>query len=348
MVVHQLLSGAGPVDAVTGQALAFRALFDAWGWEGDDFAVHIDPRMDGRVRPLSGLEPAADDVLLVHYSAYAPKLRPALATGNPKLLVSHNVTPAKYLWGYEPTVALHCALGRAQLPDFAEAVDLAAGVSAYNVSELEEAGARRTAVIPVLFDRSRLGDPASGRPDGPPTILYVARLTPHKRQDEVLRVFALYRRWREPEARLVLVGEPLSPRYGRALRELADELVPGAVEIEGGLAPEELWERYRSAHAFLCLSEHEGFCIPLLEAFHFGVPVVARAVGGVPEVAGDAALLVPDREDDRGVIAELLHLAVRDEELRSELRARGQRRLDAFRFEDTARRLREAVESVAA
>ena len=115
--------------------------------------------------------------------------------------------------------------------------------------------------------------------------------------------------------------------------------------IEAGLSHEQLADRYRAADAFLCLSEHEGFCIPLLEAFHFGVPVIARPVGGVPEVAGDAALLTDDR--DPAVIAELLSLAVGDASLRAELRARGERRLDDYGYDRTAHRIRAAVEEVA-
>src|SRR5205823_4574848 len=125
---------------------------------------------------------------------------------------------------------------------------------------------------------------------------FVGRLTPHKRQDEAIRAFALFRRLHAPDARLVLVGSPQPRGFDDALRGLAEELAPGAVRIERDLSADALWDRYRSADAFLCLSEHEGFCIPLLEAFHFGVPVVARPVGGVPEVAGDAALLVEDRD----------------------------------------------------
>ena len=117
----------------------------------------------------------------------------------------------------------------------------------------------------------------------------------------------------------MLVGGPLTPRYLDALRELADTLAPGAVTIEQGLDDAELAQRYRAAHVFVCLSEHEGFCIPLLEAFHMGVPVVARPIGGIPEVAGDAALLVED--DDLAVVAELVKLVVEDQELRVELRA---------------------------
>ena len=344
-VVHQLLSGAGPVDAVTGQARAYRRLFGEWGFAGEDRAAYLAPGVDGSIRALRDFRAAPDDVLVFHYSAYAPKLRGLLDLPNPKLLVSHNVTPAKYLWDYEAAVAIHCAVGRAQLPEFARRVDLAAGVSEYNAAELREAGAARTTVVPILLDPARLGGPApQDPPPGPPTILSVGRLTPHKRQDEVLRAFALYRGHRAPDARLLLVGEPLSPRYEEAVRELADRLAPGAVRFERGLTDAQLGDRYRSAHVLLSLSEHEGFCIPLLEAFALGVPVVARPVGGVPEVAGDAALLTDDA--DVAVVAELLHLAVTDEELRAELRARGARRAEAYAYPEVARRLREAIAAV--
>ena len=289
MIVHQLLSGAGPVDAVTGQARAFRALFGGWGWGGRDHAVSIDPRITGTIAPLRELRAEPGDVLLLHYSAYAPRLKEVLELPNRKLLLSHNVTPARWFWDHDPAIAVRCALGRKHLPGFVAAADLVAGVSEFNARELEAAGAVAPRVIPVLFDPEGLGSPDPPAPPGPPTVLFVGRLTPHKRQDEVIRAFALYRRHRAPEARLVLVGEPLNRRYGQGLRELADELAPGAVTIESGLSAGALSGRYREAHAFLCLSEHEGFCVPLLEAFHFGVPVIARPIGGVPEVAGDAA-----------------------------------------------------------
>ena len=298
MIVHQILSGAGPVDAVTAQAIVYRSLFDEWGYGGGEYAVSIDPRIAGRVRPLKSFAPGPEDVLVIHYSAYAPKLRAVLDLPNPKLLVYHNVTPARWFWDYEPTIAVHCSLGRRQLPEFARGVDLAAGVSAFNAAELAAAGASRTAVIPILFTPPEAG--RVDRPDGPPTILFVGRLTPHKRQDEVIGAFALYRNNRSPDARLVLVGEGLTPRYAASLVELADRLAPGAVTFRSGISRDELWGCYQEASAFVCLSEHEGFCIPLLEAFHFGVPVIARPSGGVVEVAGDAAIITDDR--DLGVI----------------------------------------------
>jgi glycosyltransferase involved in cell wall biosynthesis len=345
MIVHQVLSGAGPVDAVTTQARAFRRLFRDWGWGGSDHAVWIDRRLDGDIRQFKALHAQPDDVVLMHYSAYAPKLRALLEWPNPKLMLYHNVTPARWFWRYEPTVAVHCSLGRRQLPEFARGMDLAAGVSQFNADELAEAGAQRTAVIPILFDPAELDAPGA-EPPGPPTLLFVGRLAPHKRQDELIAAFSLYRRHRNRDARLVLVGEPLNIQYRDALLELARQHAPGAVTIESGLSQRELWERYRAAHAFVCLSEHEGFCVPLLEAFHFGVPVIARPVGGVPEVAGDAALLIDER--DPALTAELIALLMGDRELRDELRRRGRARLAAFAPDVTATKLRAATESVAA
>jgi glycosyltransferase involved in cell wall biosynthesis len=239
-------------------------------------------------------------------------------------------------------VAAHCAAGRQQLPAVLQAADVAAADSAFNAAELRTLGATRTEIVPLLVDLDRLGPP-DGEPEGPPTVLFVGRLAPHKRQDEAIRAFALYRRYRAPDARLVLVGDPVTARYAQMLRRLADSLAPGAVTIETAITEQELGRRYRRARAFLCLSEHEGFCVPLLEAFHFGVPVVARPAGAVPEIARDAALLVDD--PDLAVVAEVLHLAVSDPQLRSELRRRGAARLRSYEPEIVAQRLRAAVEA---
>jgi glycosyltransferase involved in cell wall biosynthesis len=147
-----------------------------------------------------------------------------------------------------------------------------------------------------------------------------------------------------PDARLVLVGEPVNPRYRDALAQLAHQLVPDAVTIESGLSDAELGERYRDAAVFVSLSEHEGFCIPLLEAFDAGLPVVARPSGGVPEVAGDAALLVDDR--DPAVIAELVALAIEDTSMRQALTARARARVEAYAPQRTEAAMRAALERV--
>ena len=328
MKVSQILCAAGPVDAVTNQALSWRAEFERWGWDGKVFSARAAQDMSRRdIRHLRELGADAD-ILLLHYSGYGRDLEPVLDASARTLLLYHNVTPEEWFWPYEPVEAVVCKLGRAQLRELAAEADQLAGVSQYNVAELKGLTGRDATVIPVLFDPGRLGPPGPAERPGPPTVLFVGRLAPHKRQDLVIRAFARFH-GRRPDARLVLVGTPLSPSYGRELERLAEQLAPGAVTFESYLSGPALAERYRSAHVLLCLSEHEGFCIPLLEAFHFGVPVVARAAAAVGEVVNDAGVLL-DPEDGLGTVAELLDIVVGDQELQAELRRRGQDRLALF------------------
>jgi glycosyltransferase involved in cell wall biosynthesis len=349
MRVTQVLCAAGPMDAVTNQALAYRSLFRRWGWTGDDYApVQTHDMTRGAIRPLHELRPAPGEPLVVHYSGYASGLERLLAACPRSLLVSHNITPPRYFWSSDPEEAVRCQLAYGQLAELARAAAGLVGVSSFNAAELRELSGREAAVIPVLFNRAALGAAGgAGSGPAPATILFVGRLVPHKRQDLVIRAFARLRQLRRPDARLVLVGLPLSPDYGAALAALAQELAPGAVSFETGLASAELWQRYRSAGAFLCLSEHEGFCIPLLEAFHFRVPVVARDAGAVSEVVGDAGVLLRG-DDGVATIAELLAIVLDDGELRAELAQRGERRLQRYDHGGAAARVHAAVTELAA
>jgi glycosyltransferase involved in cell wall biosynthesis len=340
--IHQVLSGAGPVDAVTTQAFEYRAAFRSWGMEGDIHAALVEPAVRASVQPLSELRADPGDLLLFHYSAYAPRLEPLLDWPQRKLLVYHNVTPAEWLWEHQPHVATLCALGRDQLPRWARAVDVAAAVSEYNAGELRAAGARDVRVVPIVFRPERLRANGSSKERGPARILSVGRLAPHKRPDLVLRVFELYRSACDSAARLDLVGEPLSPQYEASLRSLRGD----GVVMHGRLGQEALNGLWRDADVFVTLSEHEGFCVPLLEAFATGTPVIARPVGGMREVAGNAALWAADH--DLAVIAELIDLAVRDGDLRAALVERGRERLDWYAPERTLSALRDAVDAALA
>jgi L-malate glycosyltransferase len=343
MRVSQILCAAGPVDAVTNQALAWRQLFVTWGWEGEDYVANLAPGVTPpQLHPLRQLPD--DGPVVLHYSGHARGLEAVV--GRSTLLVSHNVTPPRYFWAHQPVDAARCTLAREQLAELALAAGGVAGVSEFNARQLRELSGRSAEVIPILFDRSALAPPApSGPGSGQATVLFVGRLAPHKRQDLVIEAFARFRR-RRPEARLVLVGTSLNPEFEAELRRMADQLAPGAVAFDtGGISRAQLVERYRAADAFLCLSEHEGFGIPLLEAFHFGVPVIARDAGAVGEVVGDAGILLGDR-DSVAVAAELLSAVSSDPELRDELRRRGWERLEAYDPEATAAKMRSAIESL--
>jgi glycosyltransferase involved in cell wall biosynthesis len=159
----------------------------------------------------------------------------------------------------------------------------------------------------------------------------------------VIRAFALYQRRHAPDARLLLAGVPLTPAYFARLERLVRDVRAENVELAPGIPDARLKEAYAEANAFLLLSEHEGFCVPLLEAIVAGVPVVARPAGGMPEVGADAVLWADD--GDPALAAELLHLAVSDAELRATLFERGRARAEAFAHERVAERVRAAIEA---
>ena len=348
MRIDQAVGSAGPYDAVTGQALAYRELLrERLGAGGEIYAPDSAPGADSSIRPLRELEPGGD-LLLIHYSGYVPGMGRLLELPQPKALLYHNVTPARYFWSSEPHVATICTLGRAGLPRMVEACAVTAAVSRFNANELSQAGAREPRVVPVLFDPRRLEprgrSPLASASGGSPHVLVVGRVAPHKRPDLVVRAFALFQREHAPQAALTYIGLPLNPRFQEMLEAVAAESGARGVNFAGTVAQPALNAAYAEAYVLLSLSEHEGFCIPLLEAFHLGLPVVARRTGGMAGVGGDAALWV-EEDDDLGLVAELLRLVTSDEELRDELRARGRRRAVELGLEPAQRAAIELVEA---
>jgi glycosyltransferase involved in cell wall biosynthesis len=219
---------------------------------------------------------------------------------------------------------------------------------------LEVAGYGRTAVLPILFDPEALeaevdgrrlerllGDKAGGGSD----LLFVGRIAPNKCQHDLIKLLAVYRRLYDPQARLHLVGGSSSHAYWKALEAYIDHLDLGeAVFLHGAVSPGALAAHYRAADAFVCLSEHEGFCVPLLEAWHHHLPVVALAAAAVPETVAGAGVLLPAKEPAR--VAAAVDRVLSDPDLRGALVAAGTARLADFSLQRTETILLEHIESL--
>lgn len=344
--VHQILSSAGPYDAVSVQATLWRELLRERGFGGTDHAAAIDPRVRGAFAPLQRLRPARGDLLVIRYSAYSPRLLPLLQRPERKLLVYHNVTPPGYFWNHHPGIAVACAVGRAQLPVFAAAADLCVADSEFNAADLREAGADDAQVVPILFQPERLAERGRAPEGDGPLVLVVSRLAPNKRHDLAIAAFGAWLSEHGGPGRLLCIGEAVAPGYGELVARMASGLPPGSVVFTGGLAQPDLNSAYAAADLMLSMSEHEGFSVPLLEAFQSGVPVVARPAGAMPEVGGNAVLW--DRGADLAETAELMAMALTDVGLREELTARGHRQLEGFGYARTAERAVQAVEAALA
>jgi glycosyltransferase involved in cell wall biosynthesis len=325
-----------------------RQLLRGMGLESEIYAhdveaVGIETRRVGDHRPGRAGE------LLVYQSAIGATTADYLASLSTPLVVNyHNITPAAYAW--EPTERDRVLWGRAQLRRLAARAELGVSDSAFNQAELVEAGYRATAVAPVLVELGRAApDPAvAGRLAAAKRgleVLFVGRLAPNKAQHDLIKALAAYRRLYDPAARLHLVGGDAVPRYRTALEGLVEDLdLRDAVTLTGGVAAEVLAAHYASADVFVCLSEHEGFCVPLLEAMHHRVPVVAYAAAAVPETLGGAGVLLADKSPL--TVAAALHLLQADAGLRAALVAAGSARVAEFRLDRTRARYVELFEGL--
>lgn len=311
--VHQLLAALSYGDAIGNEALVIQGLLRRAGFESDLFAERVHPRMAHLARPLWEYEQVSSPqtVCLFHFSIGSAAGR--LIYHAPDRLVSiyHNITPAHYFLGFHPHLAGLCYHGRRELAAFAPRTELALGDSEFNRKELEESGYARTGVLPIVLDLSAYQAPPSPvirrlYHDDRTNLLFVGRIIPNKKIDDLIRVFACYQRYVNPRSRLLLVGDHRGhEKYYDRLQELVRDLRLGEVVFSGHVDDDDLRAYYSVADLFLCLSEHEGFCVPLLEAMSFGLPVLAYDAGAVRETLRGGGLLLTDKTPL--TVAELVH-----------------------------------------
>ena len=333
--VHQILAAASPGDAITNAALEYRDVLRRVG-PSEIFARHIAPSTAAEVRPLSDYRTCGSQGVLVYHASIGEPMVAAFLRSRhePIVLVYHNITPAKYFEDLDETFAELLVLGRDELEFIRPRVARAITDSHFNAAELEAIGYEDVKVIPPVVDASRLVRTTPDRrmvknleqsfPD--PLVLFVGKLLPHKRPDLLVESMHVACTYFGLRATLMLVGQNRFARYADAISAQIRELNLPMVHVVGLIDDGQLAAIFRRAAAFVTVSEHEGFCVPLLEAMAFGVPVIARACAAIPETAGDGALLLPPWAGPE-LIAETIVRVIEDEALRDDLIERGRNRL---------------------
>jgi glycosyltransferase involved in cell wall biosynthesis len=337
MIVNQWVPAAHRGDAIGDSARRVRDLLRRMGHQSDVFAMTIDEDLRDDVRPFS--EPAAreGDVTIFHFALVSTMTAEFARLPRGRVLQYHNVTPAYFFAPYDPAVFRLATLSREDLRTLAGQTDLALGDSGYNRQELESMGFTNTGVFPIAIDTERITN-APARPalealldDGLHNFLFVGRIAPNKRIEDHIRLAECYKRYVDEKYRFIFVGRTdVVPRYYDMVRALIAEFqMPADRFVFTGPVPDEdLAAYYRTARVYLCLSEHEGFCVPLLEAMAANVPVLAYASSAVPDTLGGVGVLFEPK--DLEFAAELLGELAYDDGLRSRVTAGQRRRLGDF------------------
>ena len=352
--VHQVLATLGYGDAIGHEVLGIQRVLRAAGYESTIFVETADPRLEHLTvdyREMVGAI-ADDDILIHHFSIGSRASRTAYALPGRMVLVYHNITPPEYFIGVHKDLVKLCFRGRRELTAYIDRCELALGDSEFNRLELEALGFRATGVLPVVPDFVHLDTPpdaalAGDFDDELTNVMFVGRVIPNKKFEDLIRAFHVYRTRHNPRSRLLLVGSYSGfERYLAMLHGLIARLGTPDVHFLGHVSNEELVALYEAADLFLCASEHEGFCVPLIEAFYKRVPVLAYASTAVPATMDGGGVLYETKDPLH--VARLMEAVLDSPEIEEAVLASQDAALERLQSKDFPATLIRFVESVAA
>ncbi len=303
-MIYQVVESLAYGDAIGNDVLSIDRLLRREGFETQILAGTVDARLASRANLFQPQIPGPEDVVLYHKASGDALAGQVSKLPCKKVLLYHNITPARFFAPYDKLRAWRLRQGHRQVKALFPVLDAVWGVSSYNLQELEAMGCpvRQRAILPILLDFAQYAEPADpftlqklrARPGT--KLLFVGRIAPNKCQEDILSVFLQYKRTVDAEAQLYLVGsERGMEKYYAKLQGLVAELRLRDVYFAGHVPFRELLAYYRGCDVFVCMSEHEGFCVPLLECMYFHLPIVAYASSAVPETLSGSGVLLREK-----------------------------------------------------
>lgn len=339
--VIQVLPTLAYGDGVGNDTLAMDTILKKYGYQTKIYAENIDGRISGEIADTVDRMPRLKqrDVVLYHLSTGSVLNERLKEWDCRKIIIYHNITPPHFFEGYSEVSVELCRNGRRALADLCYTPHYCLADSPYNRQELIDMGYHCPIdVLPILIPfedyQAEPGQEVLARyqGDGYTNILFTGRISPNKKQEDIIESFACYQRYYNEDSRLFLVGSYQGMEaYQARLERYAQELGARNVVFTGHIPFRDILAYYQAADLFLCLSEHEGFCIPLVEAMIFGLPIIAYDSTGVTGTLGGGGLLLKEKSPLE--TAGLIHYVMSHPEVREQLRANAQERMQAFQME---------------
>ena len=338
MIVNQWVPAGHRGDAIGDSARRVRSLLRELGHESDVYAMTIDDDLRGDVIPWTDAGATRGDLTIFHFALVSPMTAAFARLSSGRVLQYHNVTPAHFFAGYDAAIFRLAMLGREDLKSLVGQTDIALGDSEYNRQELESMGFTNTGVFPIAVDTARI-TAAPRRPalekvleeEGWLNFLFVGRIVPNKKIEDHIKLAEHYKRYVDEQYRFIFVGRTdATPNYYAAVQSMIERyrMPAGRFIFTGPVPDDDLATYYRMANVYISLSEHEGFCVPLLEAMAADVPVLAYSAAAVPDTLGGAGVQFAPK--DLEYAAELLGELAYNDRLRAQVIAGQRRRLGDF------------------
>jgi len=354
MRVNQLVPSFHKGDAIGDTALHIKNFLLSQGFQSNIYCLERDQGLEDQSELFENLpEPDKKDVTLFHFALPSPMTDAFKNLSGQKIIIYHNITPPDFFEEFSEEMARITRLGREQIAALAPYTHLALGDSEYNRRELEDFGFKQTDVFPLFIDFEKYKKPVNSfvydlYNDDRTNILFVGRIVPNKKIEDLIRVVQYYKKFISPLIRLIIIGKTSSlPKYYQALIKFMDKLFiqPDEVVFTGHIPDSEMFSFYRASDVFLSLSEHEGFGLPFIESLIFDLPVIAYNCTAVPYTLKEAGVLVNSKDFRK--LGELIHKIKEDKELRKKI-VQGQRhRLNEFKSLPSQKKLLKYIEDFA-
>ena len=348
MRIVQILPTLGYGDAIGNEALAIDAYLKHRGIPTMIYARNIDMRVDPSL--VCTADQYTDDkstVILYHFST-GDELNTVIKSYKAEIILRyHNVTPPKFWIGYSEVNRKLSETGLAEIKALKDTPILCITDSDFNQRDLKSYGFTCPMhTVPILMDFKELGKEVHAKlpfDDNKTNIAFFGRIAPNKKQEDLITSFYYYKKYKNPSSRLILVGSYNEEDvYYRKLVKYIDELELKDVILTGHIPFETLLAYYHKADLLLCLSEHEGFCVPLVEAMYFKLPIIAYDSTAVGETLGKGGLLLKEKKPQ--LVAEAIDYVMTNDEVRNQLIEAGSKQLEQYRFEKTEQKFAEILD----
>lgn len=339
MRILQILPRLSHGDAIGNDALAIDKLLKDRGYDTEIYCAEADSLLpEGIAKPYVEYRQEADDTIIYHMSTSSPLNREVADLSCRKIMRYHNITPAHFYEFYDRDAYVSCKQAREDLRYMADRFDSVITVSAYNSSDLREEGYRqRIDICPIIIpfadydkepDRELMDRYGN---DGITNILFTGRVVPNKKHEDLIRLFYYYRKYYNERSRLVFAGSSYKAYHDSLLMYTTQLGLRDSVIFTGHIPFSQILAWYRLSDAFVCMSEHEGFCVPIVEAMYFDLPIVAYAGTAVPDTLAGGGILLPDKEPKTA--AGVLDRLLKDKTLQGELRKNQLLALDKLSYD---------------
>lgn len=324
MRILQILPTLSYGDGVSNDCRTIKKALENQGYSTQIYAENIDGRIPrGEALSIKKLPMIKDkDIIVYHLSTGTELNKKILKWNGKKIIRYHNITPPDYFKGYNEVSYNLCRTGYEEAGIIAKQCQYLMPDSEYNLNDMIRMGFKGSSqVAPILIpfgDYERQADTGIldtyKRKKGT-NLVFVGRLAPNKCQERIIEIFYYYKKYYDKDARLFLVGSGSGMElYERQLKTYAKALNIPDIYFTGHIKFNEILSYYQLADTFVCMSDHEGFCIPLVEAMYFEKPIVALDTSAIGETLNGAGILL--KEYHALNISSIINRLNKDKELR--------------------------------